>query len=550
MNKLLDWRGLLPALLCLVVMSAVQAQAPAAPLARYDALVALFAEWRTFAAPPVVNGVPDYTAATMAAQHRALAGYQRRLAALDTTGWTIAQRVDYHLVQAEMNGLDFDHRIRQPWARNPTFYTMLFPAQSDVPAREGPVIHGAIELWQYPLPLSPEHARVVGAGLRAIPPLLEQARRNLVGEGRDLWVAGIGPMKQQAKDLADLLEQVKGTSLEADARRAREATETFVAWLEQQAPTKQGPSGVGVEHYNWYLKHVHLVPYTWEEQVTIMHRELARAHAALRLEEHRNRHLPPLTPLPDATTYDLRLQAAVTEYMTFLEEAEVVSIRAYMDAALRARIGRYSPPRPDGRREFFSEVNIRDGVVMRTHGYHWFDLARMAQEPHPSPIRRVPLLHNIFDSRAEGLATGMEEMLMHAGLFDHRPRARELVWIMLAQRAARALGDLMMHANRWTMAEAARFASDWTPRGWLPLDGNTVWFEQHLYLQQPAYGTSYVMGKIEIEHLLAERARQLGDAFTLKQFMDELNAAGMIPVSLLHWELTGQPALIHRLASP
>ncbi|MGH7455187.1 MAG: DUF885 family protein, partial [bacterium] len=157
-------------------------------------------------------------------------------------------------------------------------------------------------------------------------------------------------------------------------------------------------------------------------------------------------------------------------------------------------------------------------------------------------IRRVPLLYNIFASRAEGLATGMEEMMMHAGLFDARPHARELIWILLAQRAARALGDLYMHGNEWTMEQAIKFASEWTPRGWLPKDGNTVRFEQHLYLRQPTYGTSYVIGKIEIEQLLGERALPagLGESFTLKRFMDELNAAGMIPVSLIRWELVGE----------
>ncbi len=133
----------------------------------------------------------------------------------------------------------------------------------------------------------------------------------------------------------------------------------------------------------------------------------------------------------------------------------------------------------------------------------------------------------------------MEEMMMHAGLFDDRPRARELIWVLLAQRAARALGGLYMHSNDFTMEQARAFAAQWTPRGWMPKDSNTNLFEQHLYLQQPGYGTSYVSGKVEVEKLLAERARQLGDDFTLKRFMDELNAAGVIPVSLIRWELTG-----------
>jgi uncharacterized protein (DUF885 family) len=131
-------------------------------------------------------------------------------------------------------------------------------------------------------------------------------------------------------------------------------------------------------------------------------------------------------------------------------------------------------------------------------------------------------------------------MMMHAGMLDERPRSRELIWILLAERAARALGDLKMHANEWTLEQASEFASANTPRGWLSLDGNLVRGEQHLYLQQPGYGTSYVIGKVEIEKLLAERRRQLGDAFVLRDFMDAFEAASpLVPASLLRWELTG-----------
>ena len=176
----------------------------------------------------------------------------------------------------------------------------------------------------------------------------------------------------------------------------------------------------------------------------------------------------------------------------------------------------------------------------------------MVHLPHASPIRRGPLLYNIFISRTEGLATGWEEMMMHAGMFDARPRTRELIYILLAQRAARALGDLKMHGERASIETTATFTAAHTPRGWLRLDGNLVRFEQHLYLQQPGYGISYVVGKIEIEKLLADRRRQLGDGFTMTRFVDELDAAGLIPISLLRWELTGElaPETARLLSAP
>lgn len=525
----------------LCICSAAWGQTPAIEGSyRYEDLITLFKEWREFQKPQLVDGIPDYTKDAMTRQYKNLASYQERLKAIEPSDWPISQQVDYHLVRAEMNGLDFDHRVHRPWARNPAFYTMIWPAQSDVPAREGPVLYGTIELWQYDFPLTPEHASELAARLRTIPEILKQAKGNLVENARDLWLGGIRRMKRQSEDLDALAQRVAGGNTELDLaiQETRDATEDFIAWLETEAPSKTGPSGVGKENYNWYLKNVYLLPYTWEDEVVIMRRELARAHASLRLEEHRNRKLPPLTEIASAEEYDRRLNDAVTEFMEFLQEEEIVSVKDYMDPALRAQIGGFPPP--DQYRHFFAKVNLRDAIVMRTHFYHWIELARIENEPHRSPIRRVPLLYNIFAFRAEGLATAMEEMMMHAGLLDERPRAPELIWILLAQRAARALGGMYMHSNDWTMEQAVDFACKWTPRGWLEKDGALVWFEQDLYLKQPGYGTSYITGKVEIEKLMSERARQLGEDFNLRGFMDEVNSAGVIPVSLVRWQLTGK----------
>ena len=137
----------------------------------YEELVSLFVDWRAFQRPVRVDGVPDYTAEAMAAQHAGLAEYRRRLAAIDPGRWRIPEKVDYELVRAEMNGLDFDHRVLRPWARNPAFYVMVFPSPTDIPAREGPHVDGAIELWSYELPLAPDRSAELAGRLGTIPPL-------------------------------------------------------------------------------------------------------------------------------------------------------------------------------------------------------------------------------------------------------------------------------------------------------------------------------------------------------------------------------------------
>ncbi len=506
----------------------------------YNELLALFDDWREFARPRWVEGVPDYSASAMAEQQEVAQSYHRRLAAIDESEWPVAQQIDHHLVRAEMNGLDFDHRVRRPWATNPAFYVTIFTAQSDVPAHEGPVIDGWLDTWTYQYPLDEDSAAFMAGRIGSIPRLLENARENLTGNGRDLWVSGARSIKQQSRDLAALGEQVAGTSSDLDAAivEAGQATNEFAVWIEREAENRSGLSGVGSENYTWYLKNVHLVPYTWEQEETILLRELARAHASLRLEENRNRGLAVLSRIDNVADYDRNFNEAVDDMITFLEEEEIFTMADYMGPALRARIGSFSPA--DGLRGFFSEIDYRDPLTMRTHGVHWIDLARMEHEPHESPMRRVPALSNIYDNRSEGLATGFEEMMMHAGLFDDRPRARELIWILLAQRAARGLGGLRQHANVYTLQEAAEFASEWTPRGFLPADGATIQGEEHFYLTQPGYGTSYIIGKLEIEKLMAERAIQLGNEFTVKRFFNEFLETGVIPVSLVRWQLTGK----------
>ena len=220
-----------------------------------------------------------------------------------------------------------------------------------------------------------------------------------------------------------------------------------------------------------------------------------------------------------------------------------MTIKPYTEPALRARVNPFTPA--DGLRGFFSEITYRDPIIMRTHDYHWIELARLREEPHASPIRRTPLLYNIFDARSEGMATAVEELMMRAGFLDKRPRSRELIWILLAQRCARGLGGLYQHGLEKTFDEATKFASKWTPWGLLPADGGTIQFEEQFYLQQPAYGTSYVIGKLEIDKLIAEYARQRDGQFVLKEFMDDFNNAGVIPVSLIYWELTGDKSMLN-----
>ena len=116
--------------------------------------------------------------------------------------------MDWHLVRAEMNGFDFNFRVLKPWARDPAFYETIWTYRSDGPGHEGPTHHALTELWTYEFPLSPAEERRLVADLQVIPPLMKQAQRNLSGNARDLWVTGIGDIRQQGGALDDLSRTV------------------------------------------------------------------------------------------------------------------------------------------------------------------------------------------------------------------------------------------------------------------------------------------------------------------------------------------------------
>jgi hypothetical protein len=324
------------------------------------------------------DGAPDYTAATFARRQQELKTYRERLEAIDTSTWPVEQRVDQALVRAEMNGFDFYARVLQPWARDPAFYLSVWPEQSDTPAHEGTVHHDVVELWTYSFPLSREAEAKLARELAIVPPLLAQARGNLTGNAHDLWVTGAGTMRGQVATLEELAGKTAGSgrALRQAIAAARDSTTGFVAWLDEQAPSKTGPSGIGKENYDWLLKNVYLVPMTWDQEVDLLKRELARAHASLRLEEARNAGLPELAAIQSPEDFRKRGNEAITRYLDFLKKRDLYPMRDSMDPALRAKIGEFVPLE---KRNFFAIATHYEPLTLYTHFYHWWDLARHAR---------------------------------------------------------------------------------------------------------------------------------------------------------------------------
>ena len=517
----------------------------------FNLLESLFTQWRIFEVAPLHNLAPDYRKNTFDKRHAKWAQFKTQLLAFDKSQWTVAQQVDWFVMLAEINGYEFNETVLKPWQRDPAFYKQVWTYKSDVPAHEGPTPHYVTELWRYSFPISASEQIKLTKDLSRIKPFHIQAKENLIGNAKELWIAGIRDIQIQQQDLLDIRPQIETTANAALIEthlQAIHSTEQFIEWLQQQSTTKTGPSGLGIEHYSWYQKHVHLLSMTWEDEERLLRRELDRAWSMLKLEEQRNIGLPPLVSVKNSEEYDQLANRSAEFFLKFLDEKNIVTVADYFKPALYERLGNFVP---EATRHFFYIGSHLDPTPLYSHFYHWFELAIMENDPSPRAIRKNALLYNIFDSRNEGTATAVEEIFMHAGLYDHNPRAREIVWIMLAQRAARGLGSLYAHANQMTMQQAGEIHMDYTPRGWMKTEPDLLIFEQHLYLRQPGYGTSYVTGKALLDSAMAQKAKldeEQGHDFVLKSFFDQLNSIGGIPITLGTWELTGsKPAFLNEV---
>ncbi|MHB9881185.1 DUF885 family protein [Pacificimonas sp. ICDLI1SI03] len=509
--------------------------------ADYADLVALYEEFRGSVAPPVVNGVPDYSPAAMARQFEQLKELQKRMKAIDDSDWPIAQRVDYMVVLAEMRGLEFQHRVVEPWKRDPAYY-------STTNLGFGPKMHGALAIPK--LPLTPDELIEFKAKLDAVPEALKQARANLTDPRGDLARLAIVQKEVEENVYGELAASAAKLqpALEPSAQRAKAAAADYKAWLQQIEAGLPAHGGVGEDNYAWYLRHVLLLPYTPEEIAVIGEREYQRQVAFLKIEEHRNRSIAMPDPVTTRAEFDEKRMKEDEDLLAFLRDGDWVTIPDYVKhdpdegpyqfpfEKDPSKPGLFDPPLD---LHFFFQAEFRDGRPLRAHNLpgHAFDSLQAARDDRP--VRGAPRLFFVNGVRTEGWAFYLEEMILQAGMLENLPKTREIDYILGAKRAARVLPELKMQKNEWTWKQANESLIDRTPK-WMEENDAVAQFDIELYLRQPGYGIGYYMGKVELEKLLSEVAMQEGAAFDIKSFHDRFRAAGSIPISLIRWEMTGR----------
>ena len=495
--------------------------------APYEELVALWGEFRAWREE---TGF-DYGKEASSRRKGKMAVFQSRLDDMAVDQWPLPQQVEFLAVRAKFDQEEFMLRVTRPWARDPGFY-----------------IDRMLRVTFTDLPVQGEDLAELERRLDDVPAIVAQAKQNLsdvaadyadlaifnlsnadgVGHGfpyREVPPAGLigwyGDLLQRAeKDQPELVERIGS---------AKAAVEALRDWLTANRARMTGEAGVGKAAFDWYLRYVKLMPYSTEQIVTLGERELDRLWAQYAIERHRNRDLPEIELPESATEYQQRIDDTDREIRRFLVDEEIITIPEY--------VGKLDTNVPwivrDGGPNFWEQVQYRNPSPDHLHAVipgHRFDA--LVERNNPHPLRR----YLTDGARAEGWAVYLEEAMMYAGLLDGRPRVRELIYLFGIFRAARMPADVWLQTNVMTADEVADYWIERVP--WLDRDVARV--DAEIYLRRPpGYGLGYMTGMLQMQQLLAERKRQLGDDFRLLDFHDKLMAYGRLPLSLIRWEMTG-----------
>ena len=493
-------------------------------MSKYQELIDLFHEFREFSVPEKRDGLHDYSPESMARQYEGLKKLKQSWRELDTADWSIEDRVDAFLVLGEMNVMEFQHVALRPWFRDPAFYCS-HPTWEENMADSVPIPRK--------FPLGEENLRTFVERIAVIPKALERAKVHLTEVPRAIADIAITRSEHQEEGWTKALAELENHHSEVvpAVQQLLEAVTDFKNWLIENLDSFTAPAGLGKEDYSWALKNIHFLPYDWDQANALVKRELARSKVSLKLEEAAHQDLPPhREPPKDLAEFQQRFTTAQDALVAFAEKHDLFPGENYI-------VKKDVPGGLLRGGSFFNDILDIDHLPLYAHDLFGHSPDDGYRSNHPKELRNTQLKWLDF-FRAEGMATGIEEVLMQMGLIADNPRARELGYILVAFRAARAMSELKMVSNELGFKEAIAYTVKHTPRGYSKDDG-LAWTELQCYLRFPGYGLGYLIGKLQLEQLIADYADQQGDDFRIGEFFGNFLNRGMLPIALLRWEMTG-----------
>jgi uncharacterized protein (DUF885 family) len=471
---------------------------------------------------------------------------------LEPAAWPRDDRIDRILFLAQLEGADFFDRGLERPETNPQTYV-------------NECSNAIFSLLKKEYDPRRKRAAAATARLRAMPALLEEARRTLVRPVR--LYARLAIESARAMDdllgpslmtLADGLTAGERQELERARDRALGALRDFAAWLEQRLPGMAEFSPMGEAKYDWMLKHVYLLPLEARQVAMLGEAELARYRGLESLLRDPSLADPDPARSPaiprDQASFLAAYESRQEEMIRFLRDHRLVTLPPGLGRfSIRQLPQAFKPTSPGGfmnapglydqdpggfffipvydpkSRNFYIRAAIEDPRPILGHeGIPGHFLQISISNAMTDEIRRE---HGdgVF---IEGWALYTEEMLMRTGLYPEGSAAQGQILRLSRYRAARIGVDVNLHTGRWTFEEAVRYFME--AGG---LDREAALGEAAGAASEPSQKITYMVGKWQIMRLLGRYRDRQGERFQLGAFHDALLATGSLPLSVVEWLL-------------
>jgi len=545
-----------------------ESKAPAADSAALHKLADDYYNWRNENYPVASseaglhtwdNRLTDYSAAKIAERAQHVRKLLDQVRATKTEKWTKDDRIDWLLFRAQLEEVDFGERVLKLEQTNPLTYV-----------NECSSAIFSLLKKEYDTPRN--RALSAAARFKAMPGLFAEAEKNLQKPVRlyaQLAIQSarnIDPLfKESTAPLAKDLSEAERADFEKSRNGALAVIHGFADRLEKKLPRMVDFAPMGEANYNYYLKHVLLLPLNAVQVEMLGRAELARYRALEALlpdpsmadpNPERAKSVP-----PDQEAFLKAYESREAEMIDFLKSHQLITLPDYLGKfEIRQLPEAFKPTSPGGfmnppgvydkdpvgfffiptynpkSKNFYLRAAIEDPRPILGHEGIPGHFMQLSIANHlPNEIRRQNQ-NGVF---VEGWALYGEEMLMRTGLYPEGSAAQGQILRLSRYRAARIGVDVNLHTGKWTFEQAVNYFME--AGG---LDREAAEGEAAGAATQPTQKIWYITGKWQIMNLLGKYYDKMGANFRLGQFHDDLVKNGSLPVSIIEWILLDDSSAI------
>jgi uncharacterized protein (DUF885 family) len=508
------------------------------------------------------NRLTDYSPAKVAERARHVRKILDQVRAMQTSAWPKDDRIDWLLFRAQLEGPDFNNRILQSENTDPQIYV-------------GECSNGIFSLLKKEYDTPHNRALAATARLKQMPAMLAQGERNFakpvklfaklaIDSARAIDPLFTDSLMTLARDLApnerDDLVKARDTALVA--------IHAFADRLEKRLPAMVAFAPMGTANYNYYLKHILLLPLDAAQVEMLGRAELARYRALESLlpdpsladpNPARSKNIP-----PDQASFLKAYESREQEMIDFLKGHQLVTLPDYLGRfEIRQLPDAFKPTSPGG---FMNPPGVYD---QDPTGFYFiptynpesknFYIRAAIEDPRPilghegipGHFMQLSIANHLTDEIrrqhgdgvfVEGWALYGEEMLVRTGFYPESSAAQGQVLRLSRYRSARIGVDVNLHTGKWPFEQAVQYFMD--AGG---LDHEAAEGEAAGAASSPTQKISYIVGKWQIMNLLGRYRDKAGANFRLGQFHDDLIKNGSLPLSIVEWILLDDPTSVEQV---